>query len=75
MLVSSEDIISTVTVFDSTDAKTHTLKLLSWAFGDLEYIEEITERKYDGKPLPCRVYTMRGLKDQDVSVLPMLARS
>jgi aminopeptidase N len=37
--------------------------LLAWAFGDFEYIEGFTERKYNGKALPVRVYT-RGLKDQ-----------
>jgi aminopeptidase N len=38
--------------------------LLAWAFGDFEYIEQLTERKYDGKQLPVRVYTTRGLKEQ-----------
>ncbi|KAL8690303.1 MAG: hypothetical protein Q9218_004223 [Villophora microphyllina] len=38
--------------------------LLAWAFGDFEYVEEFTLRKYNGKPLPVRVYTTRGLKDQ-----------
>lgn len=38
--------------------------LLSWAFGDFEYIEDFTRRKYNGKNLPVRVYTTRGLKDQ-----------
>jgi aminopeptidase N len=38
--------------------------LLAWAFGDFEYIEGFTERKYNGKALPVRVYTTRGLKDQ-----------
>lgn len=38
--------------------------LLSWAFGDFEYIEAFTKRKYDGKSLPARVYTTRGLKEQ-----------
>ena len=40
------------------------LQLLAWAFGDLEYVEELTQRKYDGKQLPVRVYTTRGLKEQ-----------
>ncbi|KAL8969316.1 MAG: hypothetical protein Q9197_004404 [Variospora fuerteventurae] len=39
-------------------------KLLAWAFGDLEYVEEFTRRKYNGKPMPVRVYTTKGLKDQ-----------
>lgn len=38
--------------------------LLAWAIGDFEYVEDFTKRKYNGKPLPCRVYTTRGLKDQ-----------
>ncbi|MCJ1399571.1 hypothetical protein MMC11_002773 [Xylographa trunciseda] len=38
--------------------------LLAWAFGDFEYVEDFTRRKYNGKPLPVRVYTTRGLKEQ-----------
>ncbi|RDW83058.1 aminopeptidase [Coleophoma crateriformis] len=38
--------------------------LLAWAVGDFEYIENFTKRTYNGKPLPCRVYTTRGLKEQ-----------
>ncbi|KAF2266114.1 hypothetical protein CC78DRAFT_531973 [Lojkania enalia] len=38
--------------------------LLAWAIGDFEYVEAFTKRKYDGKNLPVRVYTTRGLKDQ-----------
>ncbi len=38
--------------------------LLAWAFGDFEYVEDFTQRKYQGKQLPCRVYTTRGLKEQ-----------
>jgi aminopeptidase N len=38
--------------------------LLTWAVGDFEYIEDFTKRKYNGKPLPVRVYTTRGLKSQ-----------
>ncbi|KAG9244597.1 aminopeptidase-like protein [Calycina marina] len=38
--------------------------LLAWAVGDFEYIEDFTKRKYKGKPLPVRVYTTRGLKEQ-----------
>ena len=40
------------------------LQLLSWAFGDFEYVEDFTTRKYNGKQLPVRVYTTRGLKEQ-----------
>lgn len=38
--------------------------LLAWAIGDFEYTEDFTTRTYNGKPLPCRVYTTRGLKEQ-----------
>jgi aminopeptidase N len=38
--------------------------LLAWAFGDFEYVEEFTQRKYNGKSLPVRVYTTTGLKEQ-----------
>lgn len=38
--------------------------LLAWAFGDFEYVEGFTQREYQGKQLPCRVYTTRGLKEQ-----------
>ena len=38
--------------------------LLAWAFGDFEYVEDFTKRKYNGKSLPVRVYTTKGLKDQ-----------
>jgi aminopeptidase N len=38
--------------------------LLAWAIGDFEYIEDFTKRKYNGKSLPVRVYTTRGLKNQ-----------
>ncbi|MCJ1249998.1 hypothetical protein MMC30_007224 [Trapelia coarctata] len=38
--------------------------LLSWAFGGFEYVEDFTKRKYNGKSLPVRVYTTRGLKEQ-----------
>ncbi|KAH6695165.1 peptidase family M1 [Plectosphaerella plurivora] len=38
--------------------------LLAWAIGDFEYVEAFTDRKYNGKQLPVRVYTTRGLKEQ-----------
>jgi aminopeptidase N len=38
--------------------------LLAWAIGDFEYVEDFTKRKYNGKQLPVRVYTTRGLKEQ-----------
>ncbi|KAJ5343350.1 Small GTPase superfamily [Penicillium brevicompactum] len=38
--------------------------LLAWAVGDFEYVEAMTKRKYQGKSIPVRVYTTRGLKNQ-----------
>ncbi|BDD59143.1 hypothetical protein MAP00_004376 [Monascus purpureus] len=38
--------------------------LLAWAVGDFGYVEAMTERKYNGKSIPVRVYTTRGLEDQ-----------
>ncbi|KAI1171642.1 peptidase family M1-domain-containing protein [Nemania sp. FL0916] len=38
--------------------------LLAWAVGDFEYVEAFTERRYNGKQIPVRVYTTRGLKEQ-----------
>jgi aminopeptidase N len=38
--------------------------LLAWAIGDFEYVEAFTERKYNGKSIPVRVYTTKGLKEQ-----------
>ncbi|KAL0467868.1 aminopeptidase [Neurospora intermedia] len=38
--------------------------LLAWAVGDFEYVEAFTDREYNGKKLPVRVYTTRGLKEQ-----------
>ncbi|CAK7562827.1 MAG: hypothetical protein SEPTF4163_000683 [Sporothrix epigloea] len=38
--------------------------LLAWAVGDFEYLEALTERQYEGKPISVRIYTTRGLKEQ-----------
>lgn len=38
--------------------------LLAWAMGDFEYVEDFTKRTYNGKHLPVRVYTTKGLKEQ-----------
>lgn len=51
-----------VVTFDQTPIMS--TYLLAWAFGDFEYVEDFTRRKYNGKSLPVRVYTTRGLKDQ-----------
>ena len=37
---------------------------MAWAVGDFEYVEATTDRKYNGKGIPVRVYTTRGLKEQ-----------
>ena len=51
-----------IVTFDQTPVMS--TYLLAWAFGDFEHIEEYTQRKYDGKRIPVRVYTTRGLKGQ-----------
>jgi aminopeptidase N len=38
--------------------------LLAWAVGDFEYVEAFTERRYNGRQIPVRVYTTRGLREQ-----------
>ncbi|RDA84820.1 hypothetical protein CP532_3164 [Ophiocordyceps camponoti-leonardi (nom. inval.)] len=38
--------------------------LLAWAVGDFEYVEALTDRRYNGKRLPVRVYATRGLAEQ-----------
>ncbi|KAK3400603.1 peptidase family M1-domain-containing protein [Sordaria brevicollis] len=43
--------------------------LLAWAVGDFEYVEAFTDREYNGKKLPVRVYTTRGLKEQGMWAL------
>ena len=45
-------------------SRTDNIQLLAWGFGDFEYVEDFTRRKYNGKQLPVRVYTTRGLKEQ-----------
>lgn len=34
--------------------------LLAWAVGDFAYVEAFTEHKVNGKPVPVRVYAVRG---------------
>jgi aminopeptidase N len=38
--------------------------LYTWAFGDFGYVEAETEREYNGKRLPVRVYATKGLEEQ-----------
>lgn len=49
-------------VFDRTPIMS--TYLLAWAIGDFEYVEAFTKRKYNGKNIPVRVYTTKGLKEQ-----------
>ncbi|EXJ53365.1 uncharacterized protein A1O5_13405 [Cladophialophora psammophila CBS 110553] len=35
--------------------------LLCWAVGDFEYIEAFTEREHEGRRIPVRIYTTKGL--------------
>ncbi|KAF2219338.1 peptidase family M1-domain-containing protein [Elsinoe ampelina] len=51
-----------VVVFDKSPIMS--TYLFAWALGDFEYIEDFTKRKYNGKHLPVRVYTTKGLVDQ-----------
>ncbi|KAF4556752.1 ERAP1-like C-terminal domain-containing protein [Elsinoe fawcettii] len=48
--------------------------LFSWAFGDFEYIEDFTQRKYNGKNLPVRVYSTKGLISQGKLALESAAK-
>lgn len=38
--------------------------LLAWAIGEFEYVEGFTDREYNGKQIPVRVYTTKGLSKQ-----------
>ncbi|KAL4886368.1 peptidase family M1-domain-containing protein [Aspergillus karnatakaensis] len=51
-----------VVSFDTTPVMS--TYLLAWAIGDFDYVEALTERKYQGKSIPVRVYTTKGLKEQ-----------
>ncbi|ODQ67184.1 hypothetical protein NADFUDRAFT_81746 [Nadsonia fulvescens var. elongata DSM 6958] len=49
----------TTVVFDTTPVMS--TYLLAWACGDFEYIEALTKRQYNGKHIPVRVYTTKGM--------------
>lgn len=36
----------------------------AWAVGDFAYVEAFTEHKFNGKPVPVRVYAVRGDENQ-----------
>jgi aminopeptidase N len=38
--------------------------LLAWALGKLEFIESFTEKSYDGRKIPVRIYTQEGISEQ-----------
>lgn len=41
------------------------VQLLAWACGEFEYVEDFTDREYEGRgKLPVRVYTTKGLVEQ-----------
>lgn len=48
--------------------------LVAWAAGDFEYIETFTDRTYNGKKIPVRVYTTRGLSKQGELALNSAAK-
>lgn len=51
------------------------LQLYAWACGDFDYVETHTQRKYNGKQLPVRVYTTKGLAGQGKFALGNAART
>ncbi|KAJ6788761.1 hypothetical protein PWT90_03312 [Aphanocladium album] len=48
--------------------------LLAWSVGDLGYVEAFTEKSYNGKPVPVRIYTVRGIENQGEYALAMAPR-
>ncbi|CDR39601.1 CYFA0S03e05160g1_1 [Cyberlindnera fabianii] len=38
--------------------------LLAWAIGKVDYVEALTEKSYNGKKIPVRVYTQEGISEQ-----------
>lgn len=48
--------------------------LLAWAVGDFAYVEAFTEKNYNGKPVPVRIYTVRGIEKQGEYALAMAPR-
>lgn len=38
--------------------------LLAWAVGDFKYVEKYTTRKYNGSPIPVRVYATAGQEEE-----------
>ena len=48
--------------------------LYAWTVAEFEYVETFTERKYNGKPLPVRVYSTPGYKEQSRLSLDVCAK-
>lgn len=48
--------------------------LYAWACGEFDYVETTTQRKYNGRQLPVRVYTTKGLADQGKFALDNAAK-
>ncbi|KAF8431269.1 peptidase family M1-domain-containing protein [Terfezia claveryi] len=48
--------------------------LYAWACGEFDYVETNTQRKYNGKQLPVRVYTTKGLAGQGKFALDNAAK-
>ncbi|KAJ3488858.1 hypothetical protein NLG97_g6120 [Lecanicillium saksenae] len=45
--------------------------LLAWSVGDFGYVEAFAEKTYNGKPVPVRIYTVRGIEKQGEYALAM----
>lgn len=63
---------SKIITFDRTPVMS--TYLLAWACGDFEYIEAFTERSYNGRKIPVRVYTTKGLSSQGQLALQSAAK-
>ncbi|VVT46863.1 uncharacterized protein SAPINGB_P001425 [Magnusiomyces paraingens] len=61
-----------IVTFDTTPVMS--TYLLAWATGDFEYIEAFTEKSYNGRKLPVRVYTTKGLSSQGQLALESAAK-
>lgn len=64
MPVASEKTTDNIQVVKFETTPIMSTYLLAWAIGDFEYIEGFTDRSYNGKKVPVRVYTTKGLSKQ-----------
>lgn len=48
--------------------------LFAWAVGKMDYIETLTEKSYNGKKLPVRIYTQQGISSQGEFALSVAAK-